>query len=221
MTKTAILLGSKGLIGNHVLHLLLTDNDYEKVKVFVRKPLLINHPKLEQYIVNFNDSNSFEKLVTGDVIFCCLGTTIKIAGSQDAFRKVDYKYPLTFAQAGKQNNVKQYLIISSMGATTSTSNFYLKTKGEVEAAIKNLNFYSFVILRPSMLLGDRKEFRLGEIIGKVVMQAISFLFIGSLKKYKAIQANTVAQAMIRQSKTATEGVTVLLSDKIQATGKMD
>jgi uncharacterized protein YbjT (DUF2867 family) len=221
MNKTAIVLGSTGLIGGYVLALLLNDNAFDKVKVFVRKPLSINHPKLEQHIINFNDSGSFEKLVTGDVIFCCLGTTIKTAGSQDAFKKVDYEYPLEFAKAGKQNGVNQYLIISSIGATTDTSNFYLKTKGEIETAIKNLNFDSFVILRPSMLLGDRKEIRFGEIIGKVVMQAISFLFIGSLKKYKAIQATTVAQAMVKQSKTAPKGVIVLLSDKIQTIGIMN
>jgi uncharacterized protein YbjT (DUF2867 family) len=214
MKKTAILLGSTGLVGNHVLQLLLTDTDFEKVKVFVRKLLPINHTKLEQHAVNFNDTSSFEKLVTGDVIFCCLGTTIKTAGSQEAFKKVDYEYPLTFAQAGKQNGVKQYLIISSIGATRETSNFYLKTKGEVEAAIKNLNFDSLVILRPSMLLGDRKEFRLGELIGKLLMQASSFIFIGSLKKYKAIQASVVAQTMIKKSKTAVNSVTIVLSDKM-------
>jgi len=219
MNKTAIVLGSTGLIGGYVLALLLNDNAFDKVKVFVRKPLSINHPKLEQHIINFNDSGSFEKLVTGDVIFCCLGTTIKTAGSQDAFKKVDYEYPLEFAKAGKQNGVHEYLIISSIGATTDTANFYLKTKGEIETAIKNLNFESFVILRPSMLLGNRKEIRFGEIIGKVVMQAISFLFIGSLKKYKAIQASVVAKAMVKQSKSEIKGTTVLLSNKIQEIGE--
>ncbi len=221
MAKTAIVLGSTGLIGGHVLELLLNDTAFDKVKVFVRTALTISHPKLEQHMVDFNDSTSFEKLVTGDVIFCCLGTTIKTAGSQEAFKKVDYAYPLEFAKAGKQNGVKQYLIISSIGATIETSNFYLKTKGEIETAIKNLNFESFVILRPSMLLGNRKEIRVGEIIGKVVMQVLSFLFIGSLKKYKAIQASVVAKAMVEQSKISPQGVTVLLSDKIHAIGKMD
>jgi uncharacterized protein YbjT (DUF2867 family) len=220
MKKTAIVLGSTGLIGGHVVNILLNDETFDKVITFVRKPLPINHAKLEQQVVNFDDIKSYSHLIKGDVIFCCLGTTIKTAGSQAAFKKVDFEYPLNFAKAGKQNGVKQYLIISSIGATTHTSNFYLKTKGEIENEIKKLNFESFTALRPSMLLGDRKEFRLGESIGKLIMTVFSFLFIGPLKRYKAVQASVVAKAMVNQSKLMLQGEKVVLSDEIQAIGKV-
>ena len=215
MKKTALLLGSTGLIGGHVLELLLADEAFEKVVSFARKPLPIKHPKLEQRVVDFDNPQSYEQFVKGDVIFCCLGTTIKTAGSQAAFKKVDYEYPLEFAKAAKQNGVSHYLIISSIGATTNTSNFYLKTKGEIESELTKLNFQSLTILRPSMLLGNRKEFRMGEAIGKVVMTLLSFLFVGPLKKYKAIHAKVVANAMLIAFKEAGWGVNILSSDKIQ------
>jgi uncharacterized protein YbjT (DUF2867 family) len=214
MKKTALLLGSTGLIGGYVLQLLLADEAFEKVISFVRKPLEIKHPKLEQQVVDFDNPQSYEHLVKGDVIFCCLGTTIKTAGSQSAFKKVDYEYPLHFAKAAKQNGVSHYLIISSIGATTNTSNFYLRTKGEVEQELKKLNVESLSILRPSMLLGDRKEFRLGESIGKVIMNMFSFLFIGPFKKYKAIHAMKVAKTMVKRSKSANKGTQVIQSDEM-------
>jgi uncharacterized protein YbjT (DUF2867 family) len=217
MKKTALLLGSTGLIGGHVLELLLADEAFEKVVSFARKPLPIKHPKLKQRVVDFDNPESYEQFVKGDVIFCCLGTTIKTAGSQAAFKKVDYEYPLEFAKAAKQNRVSHYLIITSIGATINTSNFYLKTKGEIESELTKLNFQSLTVLRPSMLLGNRKEFRIGEAIGKVVMTLLSFLFVGPFKKYKAIHAKAVANAMVKQSKSANKGTQVILSDEILTT----
>lgn len=219
MKKTAILIGASGLIGSHVLKLLLNDDNFDKVKIFVRKKLAITNEKLEQFVTDFDDYDSFKQLVTGDIIFCCLGTTIKTAGSQPAFKKVDYEYPLAFAKAGKENGVKQYIIISSIGATINTSNFYLKTKGDIEQAIEQLNYSSFIILRPSMLLGKREEFRLGEKIGQVMMQLLSFMFIGSLKKYKAIHASVVAKAMVKCSLLFNEKKKVVLSDELSMLGK--
>jgi uncharacterized protein YbjT (DUF2867 family) len=214
MAKTAIILGASGLVGNEVLIQLIADADFEKIKLFVRTPLSINHPKLEQHIVNFDDEESFKHLIAGDVLFCCLGTTIKTAGSQEAFKKIDHHYPLVFAKIAKQNGVKKHLIISSLGANKNATNFYLRTKGEIEFDLSNLNFESLIIVRPSMLLGNRKEFRLGESIGKLVMKAISFLFIGKLKRYKAIEARDVAKAMIKLSKTNSIGITVAQSDRL-------
>jgi uncharacterized protein YbjT (DUF2867 family) len=214
MAKTAIILGASGLVGNEVLIQLIADTDFEKIKLFVRKPLSINHPRLEQHIVNFDDVESFKHLIAGHVLFCCLGTTIKTAGSQEAFKKVDHHYPLAFAKIAKQNGVKKYLIISSIGAEKNSSSFYLRTKGEIEFDLSNLNFESLIIVRPSMLLGNRNGFRLGESIGKMVMKAISFLFIGNLKRYKAIEARDVAKAMVKISKTNTLGITIAQSDKL-------
>lgn len=184
MAKTAIIIGASGLVGNELLHLLLADNHFEKVKIFVRKPLAINHPKLEQHAIDFDLIYKSTNLVKGDIVFCCLGTTIKTAGSKEEFKKVDYAYPFAFAKIAKQNGIEKFLIISSLGADKSASNFYLKVKGDIENALEQLKFKSLVILRPSMLLGNRTEFRLGETIGKVVMKAISFLFVGNLKNVK-------------------------------------
>lgn len=225
MSKTALLLGASGLVGNEVVNQLLMENDvdsefyFNKVKVYVRKPLSIVHPKLEQYVVNFDSLTDYNSLINGDVVFCCMGTTIKAAGSKEAFIKVDYTYPLAFAKIAKQNGVDKFLLVSSLGADSGSSNFYLKVKGDIEQALTLLQFKSFIILRPSMLLGDRKEFRLTELIGKFFMKIFSFIFIGKLKMYKAIEASVVAKAMIRLSKQREEFSSnrqnIILSDRIQ------
>lgn len=220
MAKTAIIIGASGLVGNEVLKLLLTDDRFNKVNVFVRKPLPVNHPKLEQHVIDFDLIYKSTDLVKGDVLFCCLGTTIKTAGSKDEFKKVDYSYPLAFAKIAKQNEVKKFLIISSIGANNTSSNFYLKVKGDIEKELEKLKFESLIIARPSMLLGDRKEFRLGESTGKMVMKLISILFIGKLKKYKAVEARTVAKAMIELSESDLAGVSVIQSDKLMEMGKL-
>jgi len=219
MAKTALLLGASGLIGNEVLKLLLLDASFERVKVFVRKPLPIEHSKLEQHIVNFEDAGSFSSLIKGDVFFCCIGTTIKTAGSKDEFLKVDYTYALESAETAKKNGIEKFLLISSIGADPCSSNFYLKVKGDIETSLEKLKFKSLIILRPSMLLGDRKEFRFGEAAGKIFMKIFSLAFIGRLKKYKAIEAATAARAMVQLSKSELTGLNVFLSDQLQLIGK--
>lgn len=226
MSETAILIGSSGLVGNEVLRILLAEaggsissyKNFRKVKIFVRKPLPFEHPNLEQYVVNFDAIENYRELIKGDVLFCCLGTTIKMAGSKDAFKKVDYKYPLEFAKIAKQNGVEKLLLISSMGADETSTNFYLKVKGDIERALEKLEFKSLIILRPSMLLGDRKEFRFGESVGKVFMKLFSFAFIGSLKKYKALESTIVAKAMLKLSKSEFTGINVCESDKLRDIG---
>lgn len=207
--KTAIIIGASGLTGKALLYQLLQDDSFSRVIVFVRKELTIAHTKLTQHAIDFNDLNSCKDLIKGDVVFCCMGTTIKTAGSQEAFKKVDFTYPVEFAKLAKENNVPVFCLQSSLGADAKSNNFYLKTKGETEDAIRNLNFQSFATFRPSMLLGDRTEFRLGEKIGKVVMQALSFAFIGKLKRYKAIHVKQVASAMIKHSKAENTGNAVI------------
>lgn len=219
MSQTAIIIGASGLVGNEVLNLLLTDDHFDKVKVFVRKPLAMDHPKLEQHVIDFSLIYRSTDLVKGDVLFCCLGTTIKTAGSKEEFKKVDYAYPLAFAKVAKQNGLKKFILISSIGATNNTSNFYLKVKGDIEKELEKLKFESLIIVRPSMLLGNRKEFRLGEFIGKMVMKLVSVLFIGKFKKYKAIEATTVAKAMIVLSLSDLAGVSVIQSDRLMEMGK--
>jgi uncharacterized protein YbjT (DUF2867 family) len=207
--KTAIIIGASGLTGKALLYQLLQDDSFNRVIIFVRQELTIAHTKLIQHAIDFNTLNTCKDLIKGDVVFCCMGTTIKTAGSQEAFKKVDFTYPVEFAKLAKENNIPVFCLQSSLGADAKSNNFYLKTKGETEDTIRTLNFQSFATFRPSMLLGDRSEFRLGEKIGKVVMQALSFAFIGKLKRYKAIHVKQVASAMIKHAKSGNTGNTIM------------
>ena len=218
--KTALIGGASGLVGSHVLHLLADDTTFNRIKLVTRKPLGINREKISEIIVDFDSLNQFAQRLASDVVFCCLGTTIKTAGSQENFRKVDFTYCLELAKAAKAQGAKQFILISSLGADSKAANFYLKTKGETENAIAALGFDSFCILRPSMLLGERKETRVGESIGKVLMQATGFLFAGPFKKYKAIQAATVANCMIELAKNPEPGKLIFENDVIARYAKV-
>ncbi|MES2780224.1 MAG: oxidoreductase, partial [Bacteroidota bacterium] len=156
-----------------------------------------------------------DQMIANDV-FCCLGTTIKVAGSQDSFRKVDYDYPVKVAEICLQQGAQQFLLVSAMGANSMSAIFYNRVKGEVEKAIEALRYPGFQIFRPSLLMGNRKEVRVGELIGKVVMKGLGFLFIGPLKKYKAIEGETVAKAMVKASLQHNAGVWIYQSDEIAA-----
>lgn len=212
--KTAIIIGATGLTGKALLYQLLEDKQFSTVILFLRKDLNISHPKLVQHCIDFNALDAYKDLIKGDVIFCCLGTTIKTAGSQEAFKKVDYTYPTEFAKIAKQNDVSTFCLQSSLGADSKSNNFYLKVKGETEDFIRQLNYVSFSIFRPSMLLGNRTEFRLGETIGKIVMQGLSFMFIGKLKRYKAIHVNQVASAMIKHSTANKTGNIIIENEEM-------
>lgn len=219
MPQTAIVIGATGLVGKELTQLLLNDDSFEKVKVFVRKPLPIGHPKLQQVITDFDNLSKSAMEISGDVVFCAMGTTIRVAGSQEAFTKVDYTYVLNFAELAKKNGIHRFILVSSLGVTESGGNFYLTVKRDVENALRRLKFNSLIIVRPSMLLGKRSEFRLGENIGKFLMRSLGFLFIGKLKKYKAIEASVVAKAMITLSKANLEETAVFESDRLQKLGK--
>lgn len=213
--KTAIIIGSTGLIGSHLLNLILDSNDYQNVITFVKRDTGIKHKKLTQHIIDFDKPETYKELVVGDDFFCTIGTTIKKAGSKEAFRKVDFEYPKQFAAYALQNKVKQFLIISSLGADANSGNFYLKTKGEIQDFLKDSNFKSVSVLQPSLLLGDRKEFRLGEKIGAFFMKTLSFIFIANLKKYKAIQSEAVAKAMLIIAQKDNKGFHIIESDYIE------
>jgi uncharacterized protein YbjT (DUF2867 family) len=212
--KTALIIGSTGLIGSQLLDLLLESQEYDKVITFVKRDSGIQHPKLKQHIIDFDKPETYKELVVGDDFFCSIGTTIKKAGSQNAFRKVDFEYPKQFASLAQQNKVNQFLIITSLGADANSSNFYLKTKGEIQDFLKNCAFESISILQPSLLLGNRTEFRLGEKMGVYLMKLFSFLFIGNLKKYKAIQSEAVAKAMFIIAQKNYKGFQIIESDSI-------
>ncbi len=222
--RTALILGASGLIGGHCLDLLLHDEAYDQVIVLVRKTLPKNHPKLIQHEVNFDHLSEHADLLKAlapniDDVFCCLGTTIKKAGSQEAFRKVDFTYAHEAAKLAAHNGASQFLLVSSLGADAKSSVFYSRIKGEIEAAISALNFESVSIFRPSLLLGERAEFRLAERLAEPFAKALSFFMIGGLRKYRAIEARTVAAAMIEIAKKEMKGVKVYESDRIQEIGK--
>ena len=216
--KTALVIGSSGLIGSHLVIQLLSNPNFEKVIVFNRRPCLLLHPKIEEHLIDFNDLKAIEPYVKGDVMFCTMGTTIKKAGSKEAFRLVDVVYPEQFAEMALHNQVKQFLIISSLGADLHSNNFYLKTKGEIETFLQNSAFKSVSILRPSLLLGDRKEFRLGEKIASYVLPVLSLFLIGPFKKYRAIEAKTVAKAMLEIALQNKSGFNIYPSDELQTIG---
>ena len=209
--KTALVVGATGLIGKHLTIKLLTNNFYSKVKVLIRKPLNINHPNLEQIIFDF-DSLDSSKIIADD-IFCCLGTTMKQAGSKAAFYKVDFTYPLAIAKAALENGAKQYLIVTAMGADEKSIIYYNRVKGEIEKAISDLHYPTLLIFRPSMLLGEREEPRMGEKIGKILMKAINFIIP---KRYKAIESEKVANAMLILAQKGIKNKDIFESDTLQS-----
>jgi len=174
----------------------------------VRTPVGIAHPKLEQRVVNFNDIHDYtQKFGEGDIIFCCVGTTQKkVSKDKAAYTKVDYDIPLNAADIGIAKGFKQFLIVSAIGANEKSSNFYLSLKGKTENRLKQFPYVSIGIFQPSVLNGNRKDSRIGEWLLQVIMDLLSFLLIGPLKKFRSIGANTVAKAMVQAAKTQSPGV---------------
>ena len=215
--KTAVVLGATGLVGQHLVQELLNDPFFTKVRILVRKPYNSSHPKLEVQVVNFDDDQDVSaKMCKGDVIFCCVGTTRKkVAGDRTAYRKVDYDIPMNTARLGLQKGYSQYVLISAVGANAFAGNFYLQLKGSLEEDMMGFPYKSIQIFRPSFLLGKRGEFRLGERIGMVFMTALSVLMLGSLTKYRPIQASKVAGAMIAAVKQPPNGVTIYEYDEMK------
>jgi len=208
--KTALIVGATGLIGKHLTQKLLANNYYEKVSIIVRKPLNINHPKLEQIIMDFDNLDA-SKILAED-IFCCLGTTMKQSGSKDAFYKVDFTYPLNFAKAGLANGAKQFLFVSSMGADEKSMVYYSRVKGEIEIALSDLHYPTLLIFRPSMLEGERENPRMGEKIGNAVMNFFAPLIPD---KYKVIMGEKVAQAMLELAQKNIKNKDIFESDSLQ------
>jgi uncharacterized protein YbjT (DUF2867 family) len=219
MNKTAIVIGATGLTGTHLVASLLHDPAFSKVRVLVRQPWAHDRPKLESIIVDFDDEESLAAALQGDILFCCIGTTIKKAGNQENFRAVDYGIPVKCARIAKEQGVSQFLLMSSINANPRSRNFYLRTKGQTEEAIQQAGFFSVNIFRPSVLIGQRNEFRLGEWIGRYLFQLFYFLLQGRWKKYRGIKAATVANAMIVAAKENDEGVSIYESDAIQSMGE--
>lgn len=214
--KNVLIAGAAGLVGSALLRQLLQVKELEKIIVFVRRPLDFKHPVVHQVVVDFDQLDSAQEWFTGiDTVFCCLGTTIKKAGTKQAFRKVDYEYPLVMARLSAVHGVKTFCCITAMGADPHSSIFYNQVKGEVERDISELKISSINFFRPSLLIGNRMEKRTGEKIGIVVFKALDFLFVGPLKNYKGIRIEKVAQAMIQTASHPQHGKHIVLSGEMQ------
>ena len=214
MGKTAIVLGATGLTGNLILNKLIEDERYDFVKIFGRRKVEIIHSKIIQFTGNLIELDRFKDDFNGNEVYCCIGTTSKKTPNKSQYRKIDFGIPVTAAKLCKENNINCFLVISALGSNAKSSIFYNKTKGEMEQAVFEQNIPITYILRPSLILGNRNENRLAENLGKKAFDTFQFLFVGKLKKYKAIEANQIAQTMIHLANTKPE-IDIIESNKIE------
>lgn len=208
--RIALVAGATGLIGRLLIQKLLDSPNYSRVRVLVRKPIDLQHPKLEVITFDFDKPDS--SLLIADDVYCTLGTTMKKAGSAEAFERVDYHYPLTIAKLSQQNGAKRFSIVTAMGADAKSLFYYNRVKGRIETALKDIGFEGLFIFRPSLLLGDRAEQRFGEKLGSGFMKTFDFLIPS---KYKGIEAAKVANAMAAITTSSVNGVVVYESDVLQ------
>jgi len=204
--KTALLFGSTGLVGGHVLNYLIRNSNYSKIKLFVRSFIEINDPKIEIIKTDFNNLNKHAEDIKGDECFCCIGTTKKKSPNKNEYQKIELDIPKKIAQIAKSNSVKSFFFVSSGYANPKSSGEYLKFKGLVEEEIKNLNFDKIGIMRPSFLLGERKEERFGEKFGIIIFKLLTPILIGPFRKMRPIQSEIVAKAMIKLANENIDGI---------------
>ena len=195
--KTALLFGASGLVGSHLLNQLISNKNYSKIKLFVRSTIDLNDPKIEIIQTDFKNLENHRKDIKGDDCFFCIGTTKKNSPDKNEYKRVELEVPKQIAQIAKSNFVNSFVFVSSGYADPKSSGDYLKFKGEVEEELKKLNFPKLGVMRPSFLLGDRKEKRVGEKIGIFIFKLISPLLLGPLKKMKPIHSEIVARSMIK------------------------
>ena len=195
--KTALLFGSSGLIGGHLLNKLIQNNDYNKIKMFVRAEPEVKDPKIEIIKTDFNNLKNHIEDIKGDDCFFCIGTTKKNSPDKNEYKRIERDMPVEIAEIAKANSINSFIYVSSGFADPKNSGAYLRYKGEVEEELKKLNFTKLGIMRPSFLMGNRKEKRFGEKIGIFLFKLLSPLFLGPLKKMKPIHSQTVANAMIK------------------------
>jgi len=215
VSRTAVVAGATGLVGGHLLQLLLADTVWSRVVTFGRRPRPA-HRKLEQRIVELGGLEALVDLPHADDVFCCLGTTIKQAGSQEGFRRVDHDYVVAVARAGLRCGATQVLLVSAVGADPASRIFYSRVKGETEAAVRQLPYRAVQIFRPSLLLGKRSAFRLGERVAMLTAPILSLALLGKLRRYRPIAAATVAQAMVAIAKESPRGPNVFEYDGMVA-----
>ena len=216
--KTALIFGSSGLVGNQLLDIIVQNNNFKHIKLFVRSVLKNNNSKVETFQTDFINLEKHKDSIVGDDCFFCIGTTRKDTPDKNEYRRIEYNIPINVARIAKSNLVESFVYVSSMGANSSSSSFYLKNKGQVEKELNNLNFPKLAVIRPSLLLGKRTRHRLGESIAQYVTQKLSSFFLGNLKKYKPIQAQYVAKAMVAIAQNNYQK-TICESNQLEEIGK--
>lgn len=211
--KSALLLGATGLTGGHLLNLLLESEDYHTVYIYSRRPIGIQNPKLKEIIINFD---TYEGTVEADNVFCCLGTTIKVAKTKEAFKKVDLEYPVKIAQLQFNAGSKRFLVISAMGAAADSLFFYSKVKAEMETQLTNIGYPKLLIFRPALITGERKEHRAGEKIAAGINEVLNYVLVGKLRKYQSVSAKAIASCMLSYSNNnQVYGKVIISSDRIK------
>lgn len=208
MKKTALLAGATGLIGSALLPTLLASERYARVIVVGRRTVEMQHPKLAQVVTDLGQLEAERLRLIADDVYCCLGTTMRQAGSKEAFYEVDFLYVVKLAALTAANFAAQFLVVSSLGADADSVFYYNKVKGEMEAAVRQTPFRAIHIFRPSLLLGARARPRLGERLSGLLLRLVGPLLRGSWQKYRAISAEAVARAMLRAAEDDGGGVRV-------------
>ncbi len=216
--KTAIIFGSSGLIGNELFKTMLLSNTYDKIKIFVRTIPEVNNPKVEIIKTDFRNLEKYKDKISCDDCYFCIGTTKKDTPDKSEYTRIEYDIPVRVATIAKENSVNSFFYVSSIGANSKASSNYLKNKGQVEEQLKNLNFKKLAIIRPSLLIGNRKSFRLGEVIFTPVMNTLTLFAFGSLKKYKPIKIENVVKAMLYIS-TSNSNKIVYESNELETLAK--
>lgn len=214
----ALLVGASGLVGSHCRRLLLADPDWTEVIAFVRRPPETAHPRYHEVSVDFSRLDATE-IDCPETVFCCLGTTLKKAGSLEAQRKVDVDYVVDTARWALARGAKHFLVVSSIGADRRSNSAYLRMKGEMEAAVRALGYPVADVLRPSVLLGERPDFRLAESLGQKLLLLVDPLLHFLMPKYRAIAAEKVARAMVALAEDPQPGFHVHESDAIPRIGE--
>ena len=215
--KTALLFGSSGLIGSNLLDNLINNNNYNKIKIFVRGLPSVNNSKVEVIKTDFMDLDTLKENLIGDDCFFCIGTTHKDTPDKNEYKRIEYDLPVHLAKIAKFNSINNFIYVSSIGANPKASSTYLKNKGQAEEELKKIGFSNLSIIQPSFLVGNRKAFRISEALGIPVMKFLSLFFLGGFKKYTPINVEIVVKAMI---KIASENYNeqTYLSDRLQELG---
>ncbi len=218
MIRTALVAGASGLVGSHVTRLLLDDPQYDRVTVLARRDLPLTHKKLVQRVVDFDRLAHVADFPRVHDVFCCLGTTIRQAGSEAEFRKIDYTYVVELARVALRHRAAQFLVVTAVGADPRSRMFYSRVKGEVEEAVRRLQFDGVHIFRPSLLLGARAHSRPAERMAVVLSPLVAWMLVGPLARYRPIRAATVARAMVRAAHPAQRGVHIYEGKGIRRLG---